>query len=55
MTKTMSAVYNVVTKEWAVRDNGQVVAKGQGVLSWTRTLVELEQEATKPIRKYTTR
>lgn len=53
MTKAITAVYNITTKEWAIRDNGQTLATGQGVSSWARALIELKQTATKPIRKYT--
>ncbi len=54
MTKTISAVYNVTTKEWTVRDNGQVVAQGQGLRGWSYQLIDLKQNATKPVRVRTT-
>ena len=50
MTKTLSAIYNVTTKEWKIRDNGQTIAQGQGIMSWARKLTELKNEETKPIR-----
>ena len=54
MTKTISAVYNVTTKEWTVRDNGQVVAQGQGLRGRSYQLIDLKQNATKPVRVRTT-
>lgn len=50
-TKNINAVYNITTGAWAIRDNGEVLAKGQGLFSYAQAHAHIKATATKKIRE----
>lgn len=48
-TKNVSAFFNIETGGWTIRDNGEVIAKGQGFTSYAKTVVDLEKTANKKV------
>lgn len=53
MTKNINATYSVSTKRWTIRDNGQILVEGQGVLAYAKALNKIKDITTKPIRQKT--
>lgn len=48
-TKNVNAYYNMETGGWTIRDNGEVIAKGQGFTSYAKTVAELKKTANKKV------
>jgi hypothetical protein len=48
-TKYINARYNIDTGRWAIRDNGEVLKSGQGVVDYAQAFKEIEKTATKKI------
>jgi DNA-directed RNA polymerase subunit F len=48
-TKYINARYNIDTGKWAIRDNGEVLKSGQGVVDYAQAFKEIEKTATKKI------
>ena len=49
MTKNINARYNCDTGEWAIRNNGEVIAKGQGLDAYIVAVTEVKATATKKV------
>ena len=50
-TKTINARYNEDTGFWAIRDNGEVLAEGQGIENFRNAIEKIEKTATKKIKR----
>ena len=48
-TKNINARYNINTGMWAIRDNGMIIAQGQGISTYGEALANVEKTATKRI------
>jgi hypothetical protein len=48
-TKNINARYNMDTGYWAIRDNGQVIAEGQGIIEYSEAVAKVEATATKKV------
>ena len=48
-TKNINARYNMDNGIWTIRDNGEVIAEGNGVNAYAKAIVELKKTATKKI------
>lgn len=49
-TKTISINYNFATGEWVARDNGEIIAKGEGISSASQCEKALKAKGQKPVR-----
>lgn len=52
-TKNIIARYNTNTGKYVIKDNGEVIAFGWGLLKYIATIIYLEENATKPIKEFT--
>lgn len=48
-TKNINARYNFNTGKWAIRDNGEILKEGQGLIAYGEALKEIEKTTTKKI------
>ena len=48
-TKNINARYNIETGLWTIRDNGEIIKKGQGLDAYCEVLKEIKATATKKI------
>lgn len=48
-TKNINATYNTFTGAWAIRDNGEVLAEGQGIKAYAEAFAAVKAIATKKI------
>ena len=48
-TKNINATYNTFTGAWTIRDNGEVLAAGQGVKTYAEAFAAVKATATKRI------
>ena len=48
-TKNINARYNIETGLWTIRDNGEIIKKGQGLDAYCESLKEIKATATKKI------
>lgn len=50
MSKNISIIYNVASGHWVARDNGEIIAEGDGLPSATAIERKLKAQGTKPVR-----
>lgn len=50
-TKNINAIYNIDTGAWTIRDNGQVIAEGQGVDTYAEAVATVKATTTKKVVK----
>lgn len=50
-TKNIIARYNTNTGKYVIKDNGEIIALGWGCLKYIATIINLEENATKPIKE----
>lgn len=50
-TKYITAKYNTNTGKYLIKNNGEVVALGWGLLKYVATITDIEENTTKPIRE----
>jgi hypothetical protein len=48
-TKNINARYNMDNGIWTIRDNGEVIAEGNGVETYAKAIVEIKKTATKKV------
>lgn len=48
-TKNINARYNMDNGIWTIRDNGEVVAEGNGVATYAKAIAEIKKTATKRV------
>lgn len=48
-TKNINARYNMDNGIWVIRDNGEVIAEGNGVETYAKAIVEIKKIATKKV------
>jgi hypothetical protein len=48
-TKNINARYDFNTGKWAIRDNGEILKEGKGLVAYGEALKEVEKTATKKI------
>ena len=48
-TKNINARYNTETGLWTIRDNGEILRKGQGINAYCEALKEIKAITTKKI------
>lgn len=48
-TKYITATYDIATGEWNIRNNYEIIVKGQGVRDYAEALREVEATTTKRI------
>lgn len=49
-TKNININYNFATGEWTARDNGEIIAKGEGIDSAAQCEKALKAEGRKPVK-----
>ena len=49
-TKYININYNFATGEWTARDNGEIIAKGEGISSAAQCEKALKAEERKPVK-----
>lgn len=47
--KNVNAIYSMETGNWAIRDNGEVIANGQGIATYAKAVAELKKVTTKKV------
>lgn len=50
-TKNINARYNMDNGIWTIRDNGKVIAEGNGIATYAKAIVRIQKTATKKIVK----
>lgn len=48
-TKNINARYDFNTGKWAIRDNGEILREGNGLVAYCEAVKEIEKTATKKI------
>jgi hypothetical protein len=48
-TKNINARYDYDTGKWAIRDNGEILAQGQGIEAYCEAVKEIKKTATKKV------
>ena len=48
-TKNINARYDYDTGKWAIRDNGEILAQGQGIEAYRKAVEEIKATATKKV------
>jgi hypothetical protein len=48
-TKNINARYNMDNGIWTIRDNGEVIAEGNGVATYAKAIAEVKKTATKKV------
>ena len=49
ITKNINARYNINTGMWAIRNNGMIIAQGQGINTYGKAYADIEKTTTKKI------
>lgn len=48
-TKNVNATYNMETGNWTIRDNGEVIAYGQGIRTYGMAVADIKKITTKKV------
>lgn len=48
-TKNINARYDYNTGKWAIRDNGEILAQGQGFVEYCEAVKKIKETATKKV------
>ena len=49
-SKSININYNFATGSWKARDNGEIIAQGQGIDSAARFEKKIKETASKPVK-----
>jgi hypothetical protein len=48
-TKNINARYDYNTGKWAIRDNGEILKEGKGLVAYCEAVEEIKKTATKKV------